>query len=218
MRVRPDLSERVEARFARRDPALATWDAPHPHRPPLDEEYSRVSEPGRWRIVAARADAWVDALVDVGLASREDVAASDTVWAARSEVVATSVTRVLPTAAGALTVTLARTAMGPVPDAGVVLGVGEPAHPLDPVPDCGCDACDGGSADVLEPVDAVWTAIVTGALRRLTRERTTIVAGVGDPTAWSARADGPAAPGRLEIAAALADPVGWHVLAGAAWW
>ena len=36
-----------------------------------DEEYSRLSDPARWRIVGARADAWMFALNAAGLAELE---------------------------------------------------------------------------------------------------------------------------------------------------
>ena len=53
----------------RRDAAhLPTWPDPHADRSPTDDEYSRVLDPAKWRIVTARADAWATALTQLGVA------------------------------------------------------------------------------------------------------------------------------------------------------
>ena len=63
-----ELRAVVESAFAVTGRGLARWPDPHPDRSPLEEEYSRVSDPAKWRLVGARADAWCRALVETGLA------------------------------------------------------------------------------------------------------------------------------------------------------
>ena len=67
------LMVEVEAAFARTAAGLERWADPHPppDRVVADEEYSRLTNPSKWRIIGARADAWIDALVSEGLATVE---------------------------------------------------------------------------------------------------------------------------------------------------
>jgi len=54
----------VDEACARLRGDLADWPDPHPDgRPAGEEEYSRVTEPERYRLLAARSDAWVEAIV-----------------------------------------------------------------------------------------------------------------------------------------------------------
>src|SRR5918994_5459876 len=64
----PELTARVDAAFDVTGQDLARWPDPHPDRSPRDEEYSRLSDPAKWRIVGARADAWLMTLAETGLA------------------------------------------------------------------------------------------------------------------------------------------------------
>lgn len=66
-----ELVAAVEAAFAVTGRGLAAWPDPHPGRSPRDEEYSRVTDPYKWRIVGARAEAWLVALADAGVAQIE---------------------------------------------------------------------------------------------------------------------------------------------------
>jgi len=50
-------------------------------------------------------------------------------------------------------------------DAGVSLGVGDPAVLVLAAPDCGCDACDSGSQDALDELDEYMLSVVTGSER-----------------------------------------------------
>lgn len=208
---------RVDARFATRDPGLAEWADPHPDRQPRDDEYSRLSNPGKWRILVARADAWIAALVEAGLATAERSAADAIVWVERPAAGVTSVVRVVPEAPGALPMVVARSRIEGLDDAGLTLGVGEPATVLDRYPDCGCDACDSGSQDELDRVDWGFRAVVSGTFRRLTRDSTTITAGVEPGLSWGTSGINARHPGRAEVEAALADPAGWREVSGAAW-
>ena len=59
-----DLQAQVDARWAERD--LPSWPSPRPAMdPPRDEEYSRVSDPARYRIVHERARAWTELLSEL---------------------------------------------------------------------------------------------------------------------------------------------------------
>ena len=233
----------MDAAFARTSRGMRRWDDPHPapERLVANEEYSRVTDPARWRIIGARVDAWIDVLVADGVAS---VARDQNVdWGDRPGPTVTRVDVVRPVVAGGLPLVVGRSRIGAVDDAGVTLGVGLPATFLAAIPDCGCDACDSGSADVIQEVDTWVGGIVRGELRHLVRPRCTITV-VGDvvrrashhpelPSAaegwrWAA-APGPA-DGEIrdapvdrptgmpfDVDAVLADPIGWREWSGPAW-
>ncbi|HEY8527294.1 MAG TPA: DUF6226 family protein [Acidimicrobiales bacterium] len=204
-----DLCAAVDAAFAVTGRGLAPWPDPHAGRSPLGHEYSRLTAPERWRIVGARADAWLAAVADLGLAAVEPQA--EVAWAEPPPTEIARSARAVPHAAGALPLVVARSRIGPVADAGVTLGVGAPAVCVAWFPDCGCDACDWGSAEVLEDLDDHVLGVVSGTFRRLTDGSHEItVVRTGD---W--QASGPLEP--ADVDAVVADPVGWDVLAGRPW-
>jgi hypothetical protein len=209
MAVASGLVAAVDRAFAVTGRGLSPWPDPHPGRMPLDEEYSRLLDPAKWRILGARARAWMSALVDAGVAVVE--VGAPVSWRAAPGPEVSGADRVVPRAAGALTLVVARSRLGDLDDAGVTLGVGEPAACVGWFPDCGCDACDSGSQDALDELDRHIRGIVTGTFRRLTRGARTIK--VLDADGWSA--SGGFARG--EVDAILADPAGWHELSGASW-
>ena len=141
-----ELLHAVDEAFAVTGHALAPWPDPHPDRMPRDEEYSRLSDPAKWRIVGARADAWLIALRGTGLADVECNAPIR--WEAPPRTVVSRADRLVPHVADGLALIAARSHLGPVDDAGVTLGVGDPAVPIAWIPDCGCDASDSGSASL----------------------------------------------------------------------
>lgn len=236
----------VDAAFAVTARGLRQWDDPHPDRSPLEEEYSRLLDPAKWRIVGARVDAWTDALVGAELATLErdvDVHWIDT---PRTDVHRTD--RLVPRRTGALPIVLARSRMAGVADAGVTIGAGDPAVEIEIIPDCGCDACDSGSQDVLDQVDRSIGGVVRGEFRHLWRrvERPPRPAGFffapapesalsAPPTDDVPFADTWALPdletitvvddgwsvanltGRRDVAAILADPTGWAETTGEPW-
>jgi hypothetical protein len=206
-----DLVEAVDQRFAVRPPELAVWPDPHDGHPPADGEYSRATNPERWRILGARVDAWVAALVAAGLASVEQVAVDDIRWEESPHTRMSSAMRVIPSAMGARPMVVARSQIGDVPETGITLGWGDPAVPVGLFPYCGCDACDGGAQRDLDSVDDRLSSIVSGGYRRLNQgdRQVDLEASYG----WSAAgewADG-------EVEAVLADPTGWDELSGATW-
>ena len=75
-----ELRSEVAERYERL--GLPSWPDPHPHlTPPKEEEYSRVTDPARYRLAGLRARAWVDALVSAGLGSAEPVEPAEVTWA-----------------------------------------------------------------------------------------------------------------------------------------
>ena len=130
---------------------------------PRDDEYSRLTDPGRYRIVHARARAWAAVLEDEVGARSEVFApapAADAVAGPFDRGV-----RLVPRHPDALLLLLERD----VPirsDAGTLavltVAVARPEIVVEAQPDCGCDACDSGSSDLLEAVDAAVRHIVGG--------------------------------------------------------
>lgn len=199
----------VEEAFEVTGRAHVQWPDPHTDRGPADDEYSRVTNGEKWRIISARADAWLSVLGDAGVATIErDVSV---VWRSEPRTRITRSDRAVPRRAGALPLVIARSTVGDVPDAGVTLGVGDPAECVAWIPNCGCDACDSGSQNELSELDQVVIGVVLGTFRRLTagrRQITQLHAG-----GWSASGSFR----QREVDAILADPRGWHELSGVSW-
>lgn len=187
----------------------ASWADPHPDRSPLEAEYSRLTDASRWRIIGARANAWGVALVGAGLARLERGA--EVRWRVSPGTVISRTDRIVPRAAGALPVAVARSQLGDVDDAGVTLGVADPAVCVAWFPECGCDACDSGSQDVLDELDAHMLGIVSGAFRRLSAGGGEITV-IGDG-GWRASN----LSRRDTVERVLADATGWDEVAGASW-
>jgi hypothetical protein len=228
--IEHELIARVDAAFAVTGHGLAGWPDPHPDRSPCDEEYSRLSDPAKWRIVGARADAWLMTLVQTGLAVVDHGAQVQ--WRVPPTTVVSRTDRVVPYVSGALPLVVARSQLGAVDDAGVTLGVGDPAVCVTWIPDCGCDACDSGSQDVLDELDEYVFGVVSGAFRRLwsgDREITVISSErwgasqrnvhYSDVGAWTSGSTATRLGkfGRKEVDAILADPGGWQEISGAPW-
>ena len=209
------LRAAADAAFRETARGAARWPDPHPDRSAVpDAAYSRLTDPARWRILGARADAWLIALVRAGVASVEPDAV--VAWTTPPGPVISRAERAVPVAAGALELVVARSRIGDVDDAGLVLGVGDPAECVEWFPDCGCDACDSGSQNELDHLDVHVLSVVTGSFRRLTDGRRVITV-IGDG-AWSAH--GFSSPGvRIgrQVAAVLDDPHGWHDRRGRSW-
>ena len=74
-----DLLADVERAFAVTGADTPPWPDPHlgpngEDLPVREEEYSRCLDPGKHRILAARAEAWAQVLVAKGWAEREEIA------------------------------------------------------------------------------------------------------------------------------------------------
>jgi Family of unknown function (DUF6226) len=144
------------------------WADPHPDRRPNEEEYSRCLDPGKYRILDARVDAWTQVLSKRGIATSYDMAPTHRAWtgAPRDPQHLLRVLRLDPAAVGGLSLLLATTIVDGAPfglDIGVV-GRASDAVFLETIPDCGCDACDSGSADLLETLDGWVLTVARGAV------------------------------------------------------
>lgn len=205
-----DVRRAVDREWAARPESGTVWADPHPDRDPLPEEYSRVTDPERYRVVGARTDAWVSALVGLGLARIESLPVP-------ASVVGTGVRRVrlVPTAPDALPLEVTTRSLEDVPGAVVDLAVGAPAVDVGLQPDCGCDACDSGSADLLSAIDDAVRSALDGHL--------VVVVGPGDRKVV-ASADGWSAAGwsggvdDVVARARRGERVGDRTVLGSSWW
>ena len=236
------LMVEVDVAFARTAAGLERWADPHPppERIVADDEYSRVTNPAKWRIIGARADAWIDALVELRIATVERD--TEPRWV---EPPATNLTRadvLTPTVDTAVPLVVCRSRIEDVPDAGVTIGVGDPAVRIAFIPDCGCDACDSGSQDVLDELDSYIRPVVTGEFRHLWQGRQTItvledgrrqsqnigmverppgirfsVAPPSSPFVEAGRRPRRGRRTRDLVDEVLADPTGWNEVSGSSW-
>jgi hypothetical protein len=152
-----DLSGEVDLAFEVLGASTPGWADPHADREPRDEEYSRCLDPGKYRILQARIDAWAQVLTALGIATIRDTPPAAEVWigALRGADDWLRVQRLDPTVAGGLSLVVATTMAYGASfgfDLGVADDAGDPVY-LDSLPDCGCNACDLGSADLLETLD-----------------------------------------------------------------
>ncbi len=211
------LRQRVDAEFRDTGSRTPPWPDPHPDRQPADEEYSRVSDPGKYRIIGARADAWLRSLAGLELAGVEDV--DDPAGAWRDEPTGGAVARarrVRPVRAGALPLLVCTSGFAGVSDNGVLIGVGDPALQVATIPDCGCDACDSGSADLLAELDRLVLDVVGGQFIHVVTSRGTVTAGSGGWSATGFRGGGAAGIERV-LADARLGRSRHQVLRGAPW-
>ena len=177
-----ELVAAVNAAFVETGRGLAQWPDPHPDRMPLDEEYSRVTNPQRWKILIARVEAWLEALAAAGLAETEEAVV---VWREPPRVTVSRTFRAVPQIPDALPLVVAWKRFEEIGWPAVVLGVGDPAEVVAVIPDCACDACDSGSQVVLDELDEYILGVVTGAYRRLWRGRRKITVYSDDHMGWS---------------------------------
>jgi hypothetical protein len=154
----------VDEAFARLRGDLADWPDPRPDgRRPAEEEYSRVTDPERYRLLGARADAWIEVLTARGTASAVVTDPDQVAWVGSIHGRFDRVT-VLHGRAGTQPVSVAWAPSQSAEEAFVQVGVGQPAHVLESQPDSGCDACDTGSADLLETVDGAFILALDGGV------------------------------------------------------
>jgi hypothetical protein len=140
------------------------WPDPHPDRCPLEEEYSRVSDVSKYRILETRVDAWAQALADTGLGETLDVPAERWTAGCRSPDQHQRVRRIAPLHHGGLHLLVATTLVDGEPfglDLAICHDSERPVF-LTAVPDCGCDACDSGSTDLLNELDGCVLTVAQG--------------------------------------------------------
>ena len=212
----PALIEAVDSEFAFTSRGLSGWANPFPEGDIPPDAYSRVTEPGRYKLFGARADAWRDAVVGLGLATVEQNASVK--WVPDGSDEPARLDRLLPYVSGGLPLafghyhTMSHLTI-------LRIGVGDPAVEMVEIPHCGCDACDEGSDAGLERIDEVLISVVTGAFRRVDDgERSIVTLGRG----WKASGSFPRDAAPLEymkqIQGILDDPPPpWRLQTGPSW-
>ncbi|MEU6841160.1 DUF6226 family protein [Streptomyces sp. NPDC046716] len=211
-----ELRAAVDAAFADTGADTPAWADPHPDRGPLDEEYSRCLDPGKYRILAARADAWIRVLCGRGLATAEPVGDPAGLWLRTPDAPLSGPVLLRPARADAVPLVLGFGAIDDVPRTVVVVGAGEPAVPVEQVPDCGCDACDDGSEGLLELLDDAVVAVVSGTLTHIDAGAGRVIVGTGET--WSASNWPPSGATPEEaLGAARAGRSPHRVVSGPAW-
>ncbi|MFI1965443.1 DUF6226 family protein [Streptomyces pathocidini] len=209
------LRQAVEEEFAATGAATPPWRDPHPDgAAPLDEEYSRCLNPGKYRILSTRTAAWARALNRLGLAAVEEVENHLAAWRETPVEPLDTTTKLRPARADAVPLVLGTRRLDGVPGTIVTLGAGEPAVELTTLPDCGCDACDSGSEALLEELDEYVLAVVTGDLVHVTRGPGTLVA---TGSGWSASDWPETEPIETALAKARDGHSPHHVVQGPTW-
>ena len=144
-----DLLAAVDDTFRQTSAGLSPWPDPHPDRSPPVDVYWTSHRPGEVADPRARErTTWLSTLAGAGLAVVD--AGADVTWRVVQQPVITRVERVDPDRRGRLDLVVGHSRLGDVDDAGVVLGLGDPAETVTWFPHCGCDACDSGSQRELE--------------------------------------------------------------------
>lgn len=205
----------VEERFADRDPALGRWPDPHLGQAEDDEdEYSRVTDEPRYRIVAARVRAWLEVLTDHGLATVSMPKPGEVVWDGERDwpPASAEVTVAEPAATGAAALVVGSRTDFPC----VHLGAGTPVVPLVLIPDCGCDHCDTGSDDLLVQIDETIMHVLGGGLVHLRRDGSTATTGFDGSDAGSGSAAG-RLMAQLPVVAAGGRVEADRILVGRSW-
>ncbi len=182
MRSVEELVAAVDAAFVETGRGLDGWPDPHPDRRPQEEEYSRVTNPQRWKILAARAEAWFAAMAAAGIAEIEE---SSVAWREQPRIPVAHTFRAVPSAPGAIPLVVAWNRLDEDEWPAVVLGAGDPAEVVTIVPDCACDACDSGSQDALDVLDEYVLSVVAGDYRKLWRGRREITVYSKEQMGWS---------------------------------
>ncbi|MGO2861215.1 MAG: DUF6226 family protein [Brevibacterium sp.] len=174
-----ELLRQVESVFAITGRNTPAWGDPHDdddYDPgsdggPNEDEYSRVTDYGKYDIVHARAQAWIEVLLDRGACLVDRVpgeAEPDSLVAiADSVVVLSDGTERNPE----LVFGFAEKKIGHSVGS-VTVSIGDPAIVLTHQPFCGCDACDSGSEELLEDLDEMIFSVVDGSLQAVVDGRT----------------------------------------------
>lgn len=170
-----DLRAQVAAAYDRL--GAPAWPDPHPGRTsPREEEYSRVTDPERYRIVQLRARVWAEALGAVPGVTVEPIDPAPLDDEARLGRFDRGV-RITVLRPGTLPLLLLErdapllrpdgstdvAASGTTRTIPVLhISVAEPTVGIEMQPTCGCDACDSGSDDLLRAIDEAIGRVVGG--------------------------------------------------------
>lgn len=163
-----DLQAQVDGRWAELD--QPAWPPARGFRDsPADEEYSRVSDPARYRIVHERARVWAEVLGELPGVSLEPlgpglipVAGGDAPLAPFRYDRGTRLVCDRPRTLPLLFLERSGGWPGEAQLAVLHIAVVEPGVTLSSHPGCCCDACDDGSEAVLGSIDSAVLAVVGG--------------------------------------------------------
>ncbi|MEU3269491.1 DUF6226 family protein [Saccharomonospora sp. NPDC006951] len=215
------LVARVSATYDRL--GMPEWPDPHPGGAmPRDDEYSRVTDPGKYRIAHARARVWAELLGEAAGARSDELAGAGLVVDAQRF---DRGVRLSSPRSGTLPLVLlerdARDTESGSFVAGLHAGIGLP-DTGENLPDCGCDACDCGSADLLTAIDATIGEIVGGP-SALLRGKNWYAWWSPGGARFSGVRRGPSGDTMMKLAKRLAlgedirPPSGTEVLTGRSW-
>ncbi|GAA0966917.1 hypothetical protein FFA01_16540 [Frigoribacterium faeni] len=199
----------VERAFGASTAAGVSWADPHADRDIRDEEYSRVTDPERYRVIGARAMAWISAVTELGLATQHS--AEVPTWTSESET--SRAIKVTPKAPGALSIVVVLGWFESDQATVASIEVGMPPVTIEMLPVCGCDACDSGSEDLLSSVDGAFLGIMDGHFLYAEGRDWTITA---TKDGWSGT--GSQDFDALVNAARNGHEIGKRMLTGARWW
>ncbi len=202
----------VDAVFSRLN--APCWPDPHAGRRADEEEYGRVTDPGRFRALTLRLAAWRKYLTGNWGVEVEGPTQS-------GATLASLWTSPRPSTL-ALRVTVSRT--GEL--SWVQLAIGADPVGFGSLPECACDACDRGSAALLADLDALVISVLTGNLVVVVGPRTEggpgpgfLIVATGED--WSLEGEGPAETAEIVDAVRSGDdpqlPAGSVVRHGRAW-
>lgn len=203
-----DVVAHVRRRFEAGSAADVRWINPHENRDVAPEEYSRVSDPSKYRLVGARATAWIKTLTELQLARAEKVTAPSWVHGPADA----RAVLLTPEGDAALSILVVLGPMEGVEDAVISIGVGTPPVSIGMQPDCGCDACDFDSDDLLTSIDEMFITVMDGTLIYAEDKDWTLTVGVNG---WSAQ--GSEDFGELVARAQSGASVGRRMITGSAW-
>lgn len=163
-----DLVGAVEGAFRVIGRATPSWPDPHPNREVAEDEYSRLTDPDRYRILDARLDTWAAVLAERGIGTLQPgTFASWMPSRGRSRMPAIVEQVLVPHRVGGLSLAVTRWSTAPEGfelDLGLVAPGDDVPVFLEAIPDCGCDACDSGSADLLQQLDDWVLTVVRGGV------------------------------------------------------
>ncbi|HTW17709.1 MAG TPA: DUF6226 family protein [Nocardioides sp.] len=197
------LLAEVDSAFAVVGADTPGWPDPHGGEAPADEEYSRCLDPGKYRILDRRIEAWAQVLRDRGIAEARDLPLGGPQWQGASSPPDEfhRFQRIVPTEPDGLVLHFAHTIVDGAPF-GLVVGLGSPDDAAAPpvlvgrLPMCGCDACDDGSEALLKELDGCFVTTAQGGVVHVSEGERSITR-----TADGWRASGDADEGWLDAAA-----------------
>ena len=197
------------------------WPDPRPDgRPPTEAEYESCEDPGKFRILAARAESWMKALAQTGLADVETLEPADDLWREPPAEVGPMirVVRVKPRRESAVPLLFGFAWLEGVPEARLAVGAGEPAVVLGLTPQCACDACDLGSDVLLEDFDQAVLNVITGQLVHVTTDRFVAHTSLQGPVVTGELSGMTTARFEEMFADARAGKSEYPVVYGSRWW